>query len=330
MMTVEKMGRVLLIWEPFYVYPERITEAFREMGYETELFTIINNDITDIQHTHNSVFYRRFHRKTMKENYGMQKTFFEQNRNKAYDLIVFCVSFGLNMEAFQDFLSYQKGKKVMYLWDTIAGCPECEALKDYFDVIISFDFEDCQQYSFGFLPTFYINDYDYLGESKDIDFSIFGALHTDREYVLNRILDMFPSSEYVWRASLITERTPYVRKILKQKRKKPFYVTFSGVSPEIVSRIIKHSKVCIDICRPGQSGLTMRTYEAMAAHTKLVTTNENVRKMDFYSENNICVIDRKNPYVDPGFVTTPFDASVDVLVENYSVNNWTKKLIELI
>ena len=323
------MKKVLLIWEPFYEYPKKITDSIRSLGYEVELFTIINDDITDIQHRHNAIRFRKHHEKVMERNYSIQREFYEQHRNTPYDKIIMCVSFGLEMEAFKSFISAQNGEKIMYLWDTLLGCPDCDNLRPFFDKIVSFDFEDCQKYGFVFLPTFYTDEYIYGNECKNIDFSIFGALHTDREYVLGRILEQFPIDDYVWRASLITERTPYVLKLIKRKVKKPFYVDFKGKPPEIIAEVIKHSKVCIDICRPGQSGLTLRTYESMAAHAKLITTNDNVKRMDFYNENNICVIDRKNPTIDKSFVSTPYKESQDIIVRKYSVNAWVKKLISI-
>jgi len=54
--------------------------------------------------------------------------------------------------------------------------------------------------------------------------------------------------------------------------------------------IIKNFKTIIDIERPLQKGLTMRTIEMLGTNKKIITTN------------NIFIIDRNNPIIDEIFL----------------------------
>ncbi|MEK5777604.1 lipopolysaccharide biosynthesis protein, partial [Acinetobacter nosocomialis] len=60
---------------------------------------------------------------------------------------------------------------------------------------------------------------------------------------------------------------------------------------EIVELYAK-SNIILDISHPGQSGLTMRTFEAIGAGKKLITTNTNIKEYPFYNANNIFIISR--------------------------------------
>jgi hypothetical protein len=49
--------------------------------------------------------------------------------------------------------------------------------------------------------------------------------------------------------------------------------------------------VVIDIVQRGQSGLTMRAIEALAAGKKIITNNKNIINEPFYNNKNIMIID---------------------------------------
>ena len=58
--------------------------------------------------------------------------------------------------------------------------------------------------------------------------------------------------------------------------------------------IIKNFKTIIDIERPLQKGLTMRTIEMLGKNKKIITTN------------NIFIIDRNNPIIDEIFLNKEY------------------------
>jgi len=58
--------------------------------------------------------------------------------------------------------------------------------------------------------------------------------------------------------------------------------------------IIKNFKTIIDIERPLQKGLTMRTIEMLGTNKKIITTN------------NIFIIDRNNPIIDEIFLNKEY------------------------
>ena len=71
--------------------------------------------------------------------------------------------------------------------------------------------------------------------------------------------------------------------------------------------IFKESNCILDAPQAGQTGLTIRTIECLGAKRKMITTNKDIKKYDFYNESNILVFDGKidkecdffkNPFIE--------------------------------
>lgn len=86
---------------------------------------------------------------------------------------------------------------------------------------------------------------------------------------------------------------------------------------------IESSKYVLDINHPDQSGLTMRTLEALGAGTKVLTTNFNVKDSELYKKGYVTIVDRKLPT----FNSSIFRNDVKVDVSEYYIDNWVLKLI---
>jgi hypothetical protein len=71
----------------------------------------------------------------------------------------------------------------------------------------------------------------------------------------------------------------------------------------------------------------MRSLEAFGAHKKLITTNQSIRDYDFYSPNNICIIDRKNPQIPNSFFKEAFTPPELNLYQRYSLEGWVNEIL---
>ena len=138
-----------------------------------------------------------------------------------------------------------------------------------------------------------------------------------------------PVKDYSWKVKLIVDKISYLKQIMKFKRSpiKPFYIAFKGVTSEETANVLKHSKVAIDVPVQGQNGLTMRTIETLAAHTKIITTNRNIKEYDFYNPDNVEIIDRNDPQIREDFVDSPYTPIDDGIIEKYSLGNWVRRLL---
>ena len=98
--------------------------------------------------------------------------------------------------------------------------------------------------------------------------------------------------------------------------------SFDKMSAKDISKIVDESRIILDVQHPKQTGLTMRTIEMVGMNKKLITTNESIKKYDFYNTNNIAVVNRKNVEISAEFLNAPYEPLSPELYEKYSLKNW--------
>lgn len=294
--------KILFIGIPFYEYTVRIRKAVKE--YEN---AEVNQLRLRISTTSFEALLDKISGGGLKRliPWVQQCMYFTIHKSEKYDVIFVLTGRGLNASLFKKFISKQKqAQKILYLWDDIKRLENYEEIKRLFDRVISFDRKDCEEESLEFLPLFYLEDYVYHDEAKIRECSVLGGWHSDRVRIINQVCKQFDTRSKKWYLLLSTTRAHWLRKrwFSRDNEKVPSYVRPITLSIKDSADILKGSKVTIDMPYPGQQGLSIRTLEALAANTKLITTNADVMNYDFYNEKNICVIDRVNPRVDNQFL----------------------------
>lgn len=77
----------------------------------------------------------------------------------------------------------------------------------------------------------------------------------------------------------------------------------------------------------GQSGLTLRTMEALFYHKKLITNNENVKNFPFYNKNNFYVLGKETRSIK-SFIDGSFQKVDDQLLSKYTYEKWLNNIME--
>lgn len=222
----------------------------------------------------------------------------------------------------------------LYLWDSMHYNPNARTILPLFDSIFSFDRVDVNENpTIEFLPLFYGKEFGraaaWLGEPV-YDVCFVGTVHTDRYKVLEKVIDglesrgrkvfiycYYPSKMLFCIRSLLD---PGFRRFAKK------YLNFAGMKLSDVVDRIAESRAVLDVNRPDQLGLTMRSIEAVGAQRKLITTNADIVNYDIYSEAGVLVIDRQNPVVDDTFLgrgVIPYDETTRC---GYSVSAWVDRI----
>lgn len=320
--------RVLYITIPFYEYTEKICKAIeRQLNAKVDVLNL-QIQSTGLNYVVNKLSGGKYDQSL---NNRIQESFYEEKKNVDYDYIFVLVGRGLNAHAFSEFCKIQKkAKKILYLWDDVKRVESFEKIYHLFDEIFSFDKKDCINYNFKFLPLFYCNEYRYEGEEKCYDISTTGSLHSDRVNVIDNIMKIFPEDKFKWYVLLMTSRMHMLKERLVKKNieKELCFVGYKMLTMKENADILKKSKVVIDIPHASQNGLSIRTFEALASETKMITTNAAVKEYDFFDERNICIIDRKNPVVEKAFVEDGFCKLDSVQIEKYSIDSWVKNMFK--
>lgn len=89
-----------------------------------------------------------------------------------------------------------------------------------------------------------------------------------------------------------------------------------------VQRQVLRSRAILEINRSGQCGFTLRTMESLFFNKKLITDNIALLDAPFYRKSNIFIVDYDNMDDLKKFLEIPYDESVCVYKEQYSLDRW--------
>lgn len=218
---------------------------------------------------------------------------------------------------------YSNAKFIFYQWDPLCGKKIPEILRMY-DYSYSFDSDDViNNPEFKFRPSLYLQEYLDIAKSKSytFDVSFVGTLYNNRWPVIKMFKDYFYTKKYnsffyLYMPSWTLYLWDFIR---RGSFVSPKHMMFAPMSYKDNVEMVKKSKCVLDIVYSKQTGLSMRAFESMAAERKYITNNAEVAKYDFYSPQNIHIVDIKHPVITREFVESPFEPVSKEVLYKYSV-----------
>ena len=99
-------------------------------------------------------------------------------------------------------------------------------------------------------------------------------------------------------------------------------LSFKSLKVKQIVELYQQSIIILDINHPFQKGLTMRTFEAIGAKRKLITTNKEIAKYPFYNENDFLIIDRNDIKLNLDFFKDNYLTLDSKLYEKFSLEGW--------
>ena len=254
--------------------------------------------------------------------------------NKTFDYLFIVNPEALNKFYLEKIIDLQpSAKSILYIWDAIFNKPNISKLLGYFDKAFTFDSNDSEKLKINFLPLFYIDKYKSIKKQENYKYDIcfIGTAHSDRYKIIKEIKKQF-GNEIKMRVFLYlpSKLMYWIRKIFIKKYDygDVSEFSFSPLSQSEIINIFQNSRIVLDINHPLQFGLTSRTIETLGAKRKLITTNENIKKYDFYNENNITCINRSNVAIDKLFFSSLYEDIDRTQYEFYSLENWLKNIFK--
>lgn len=229
---------------------------------------------------------------------------------------------------------YPTAKFVLYMWDSFGNRKWAVDNLQFFDHAFTFDANDAEKYNINFRPLFFSSGFEKL-QQKDFsyDISFIGTAHTDRYSVISAVNKGLPvGARKFWYLYLQAKWVYWIyfftNSGFRKSRISDF--EFNSISKTKVQSVFDQSKVILDIEHPKQIGLTIRTLETLGARKKLITTNSSVKAYDFYNENNICVVDRRNPIIPQRFFETPYQDVNSEIFNRYRLEGWMDEIIRVV
>ena len=243
----------------------------------------------------------------------------------------------------QSVISYMRelfpnARFILYFWDSITNLPGAAAISHLFDVTITFDYKDSVEQGWKFFPLFAGNYTLYSRGCLDspetptpsYDWSFVGAIHSDRILVIDKLCRsssshrnyyIFLYAQTFFHLILHSIRHPFAFLRLKK------YIHMNTLDPGLLSDIYSESRCVLDIHHPCQTGVTMRTVEALLSGKKVATTNVNALNLSISDSSRISVIDRARPTVSSEFIFSPVVPISHFLSNQYYPDNWLLRLL---
>lgn len=325
--------KLLLIMPRFFDYPQIILEELNKMGYNVDFFDDRPSEkgfikaVIRVKKELISAYINHYFKKVMKT-----------VRSKKYDVILLIsgqsLSFSENMiKEIKD--CQQQAFFILYQWDSLKNFPYIERMQKYFDKCYSFDKSDCEKNSnLKFLPLFYSRQYEDIGKKKinnyKYDFCFIGTAHPQKYKFINKMSKQLKS---VYKSQFIYFFFPSRLVFFYRKFKNPEFryakyheFHYMPISGKDMEQIYLDSRCILDSPQEDQLGLTIRVMEALGAKKKLITTNADVKKYDFYRKENIYVYNGSFDFLNI-FFKEPYKEIEQDIYKKYSLRNWLKEIL---
>ena len=318
--------KILFIAPAFFGYEEKIAEKMIELGAAVDFF-----DERSIKSSFERALLKInpqiFHKKTM----AYYNQIIDKISNIEYDFVFVIKCEMMPVEIIIQLKNkFSQASFCLYLYDSLDNIKGITTKLDYFDRVLSFDMEDTSRHpKMIFRPLFFIDDYRKTFNTQkqyDFDVSFVGTIHSDRYKMIKAIKCIADKNQYKYffYCYLQSRFMYYFYKLTKREFRgaKIEDFEFVKIGSSKIAEVIDKTKVVLDIQHPKQTGLTMRTIEMIGMHKKLITTNQSIKKYDFYNPDNIAVIDRNDLTIPEGFLDKPYSEIEDAIYNKYSLESW--------
>lgn len=320
------MKKILLYMTDFYGYNELLINEFNKQGYEVTWF-LDKVFLSPIERVYSKLF------KSYKKN-KYQKYFdgsIKKIRGRKFDLILIIFGGSFFLPSHIDTLrkEFSNTAILYYAWDSVKNFPAIADLIMSSDVSFTFDASDALSYNANFLPLFYVPT---CSKNKKINYDVSAVMsfYIEKKNSFLSIVSKLPKE--VNKSFYLKIRDKMYMKRIRHKCKEFYqdYYSFLKLDSLTHSECLNYfsnSKAVIDCPLPGQVGLTMRTFEVLSLKRKLITTNQNISQYDFYTPENIFIINEDIKEIPIEFFHTPFNEDYS-LGEEYSISSFVRKIIE--
>ena len=195
-----------------------------------------------------------------------------------------------------------KVKSVNYLFDTTKGVYQFNENFKYFDKVVTFDREEANKYGISLLPIFWCQDI--MPQRFLYKFFGFGAYKKDRYKLFRKISEFAKENKLHSFIKLVGSKTKFffIKSLARQilgiqndriswKEYHSDIVTSNRLDLNKFNELLANSEIILDTNAPHQDGLTSRFMQALGNGKKIITTNKSVLLYDFYTPNQIFVVD---------------------------------------
>lgn len=316
--------KILFLSANFFGYEKAIVEKLVEFGADVDFYnerpsdSIFTKGIIRVKRNLYQKKINRYYRKISDEISAKKYDFFLLIKGETMPFFF--------LENFRE--RNPSAKMIFYSYDSVEEYPKFHQLYSYFDLNFTFEPKDALKFKLHFRPLFFLTEYakSEKSDQRKYDIVFVGSAHTDRYLIgqkVRELCDQLKLKSYFYYYAL--GKTTFVLKKIFDKNLKKFdsrKLSFKKLSHQEIAQIYNDSFAVLDINKPFQHGLSMRTFEALASGKKLLTTNSDIKNYPFYLSQNIYILDRNNLKIEADFFQTPFQEIHLEMLEKMSLDSW--------
>lgn len=323
--------KVLLLAPRFFNYENSILNEIRKLGGQADYY-----DERPGNDFFTKLCIRLGYKKILANKINQYYSHILEKVNDVYDFVLIVNTESITKDIlikFREKLS--KSKFIIYMWDSVKNKKGQIEFVNLVDKFITFDQNDIEfDNKIKYHPLFYVPEYESISRSVakyKYDLLFIGTVHSDRYSIIKKIKDQLLANRVMYCYFYHPSKIVFILKKIFDKnfRRIPMReVSFVPLRREQVISLIAQSRVILDVEHPSQSGLTMRTIESFGAKRKMITSNNNIKKYNFYNELNQKVFDRDTSeiVVDDFFFDSPFESRSESVYTSYSLRNWLAEI----
>jgi hypothetical protein len=221
--------------------------------------------------------------------------------------------------------AFASARFVLYYWDSLRTHDYLPYVR-YFDRTCTFDRADSRVHGLDYLPLFYAERFRSLRSSlaADCDVAFVGtAVSLGRYEQLEKFRAVARANGVSLIDYLVVSPFLYIRMLLHGRLLRG--VHFRSLSEQRLLQLYGRARAILDLPNNLQSGLSMRTFEALGAHRKLITTNRDLMGEDLYTADSVFVLGVDGEFPTRAFLVRP--AQFADAVERYALRTWIARLL---
>lgn len=272
-------------------------------------------------------------RKVVEYKSNALKQFTAYLKTQCYDFILIKSPYVWPLSFFEELSTIFKNTPIVnYNWSSVR-MKNILPYREFFTKIYSFDGADCKHYGFEYYPLFFLHEFSNNNHNikKQYDISFIGTGYSaGRLSFMNQLVDIIHDEKLLAYLYFYTPGKVQSLKLKIFNSKISNHCYWQQLSINEVINIGKKSIAVIDHPMSIQTGLTIRTFETLAAGNHLFTTNSAIVNEPFYDAKMITVIDSSLSGIKKDkIVYREPDQSWMESFTHYRIDKWVEKIITL-
>ncbi|MFC3873893.1 hypothetical protein [Neisseria musculi] len=231
-------------------------------------------------------------------------------------------------EMLADIRRRTRGIMANYQWDGMNRYPDIWQTVANFDRFYVFDPADLQSGS-NFLPltNFYFDHPAPPAGEAQTDFYFIGSHLPERSSVIAEFGNQALAHGWTLDFNIICA----AKEAQACRTRYPNNIKISTQTADYAENLqhTARAKVLVDFKTPVHNGLSFRAFEALGYRKKLITTNAEAAKYDFYHPNNIFIWDGTTFNGIDDFLKRPYHEISTEIRQKYSFGNWIRYVLDI-